>query len=177
MGDHGKAYRTITPDMRRRMGELVAVADVITPNLTEVCILLGEEFDPTPMTRDKAKTRLLKLANLGPSMVVITGVSLASGERLANVGYDRDKNAFWCVPCDYIPAAYPGTGDLFAALLTGGLLNGDSLPMAIARAANFVELAIKTTFGYGGDARHGVMLEGLLSQLTHQEVFSNYQIL
>ena len=32
MGDHGRPYRTITPQMRSRLGELVRVADIITPN-------------------------------------------------------------------------------------------------------------------------------------------------
>ena len=177
MGDHGKSYRTVTPEMQKRMTELVAVADVITPNMTEVSILLNEKFDPEPMTREQAKTRLLKLSQLGPDKVVITGVPLATGERLANVGYDRKQSAFWCVPCEYLPVSYPGTGDLFASVLTGSLLLGDSLPMAISRAAKFAELSIKTTYGYGGDPRFGVMLEGILEQLTHREVLSNYQSL
>ncbi len=42
MGDHGKPYRTSTPEMIAQMGKLVAVADVITPNLTEAALLLGE---------------------------------------------------------------------------------------------------------------------------------------
>ena len=44
MGDHGKPYRTYTPELCRRMGELVNVADAITPNLTEAAILLGEKY-------------------------------------------------------------------------------------------------------------------------------------
>ncbi len=73
--------------------------------------------------------------------------------------------------------AYPGTGDLFAAVLTGSLLSDDSLPMAIDRATRFSELAIKTTFGYGFDPRHGVVLERVLEWLTHREVLSGYQTL
>ncbi len=62
-------------------------------------------------------------------------------------------------------------------MLPGALLSGDSLPMAMDRAASFVELAIKTTFGYGSDPRHGVMLERLLDKLTHREILSRYQTL
>lgn len=77
---------------------------------------------------------LARLSELGPEQVVITGASLASGERMANLGYDRGRSAFWYVACDYVPVSYPGTGDLFAAVLTGALLQDDSLPMAINRA-------------------------------------------
>ena len=58
MGDNGKAYRTYTPDMCRRMNELVAVADMITPNLTEASILLGIPYPNAPM-RDVYKRQLL----------------------------------------------------------------------------------------------------------------------
>lgn len=178
MGDHGKPYRTVTPAMQRRMHELAAVADLITPNRTEAMMLLGLDYQQAaPLTRAEAKSLLVRLSELGPAQVVITGVELASGERMANIGYDRKNSTFWCVVCDYVPVAYPGTGDLFAAVLTGALLGDDSLPMAMARATGFAELAIKTTFGYGTDPRHGVMLERLLERLTHREVTSNYTLL
>ena len=64
---------------------------------------------------------------------------------------------------------YPGTGDLFAAVLTGSLLEGDSLPMAMDRATRYVELTIKTTYSYSTDPREGVMLERTLEWLTRRE--------
>ena len=177
MGDHGRIYRTVTDEMKKRMGELVAAADLITPNLTEACILLGEHYQSVPLTAEEAKSKLVRLAKLGPKKIVITGVSLASGEAMANIGYDAERGAFWCVSCDYVPVAYPGTGDLFAAVLTGAMLQGDSLPMAMDRATKFVQLAIKTTFGYGSDTRFGVMFEPLLNRLANRETASDYRIL
>ena len=148
MGDHGKPYKTYTKELQTRMGELVSVADLITPNYTEACILLGEEYSHEPVTRAKAKSMLVRLSELGPKNVVITGLSLATGE-IANVGYDRDQNAFWRVTCDYVPVSYPGTGDLYASALIGSLLTGDSLPISMDRATRFAEISIKTTFSYG----------------------------
>lgn len=150
MGDHGRAYRTVTEGMRRRMIELVGIADIISPNLTEACILLGEPYNPMPLTRAQAKSMLARLSEKGPKKIVITGVSLAEGN-MANIGYDQQHNYYWCVPCDYVPVSYPGTGDIFAAVLTASFLIGDSLPIAMSRASRFVEIAIKTTFSYGGD--------------------------
>ncbi len=177
MGDHGKAYRTVTSPMQQRMHELAAVADVITPNLTEACMLLGESYQSAPLTRAEAKSKLVRLSKLGPDRVIITGVGLASGEAMTNIGYDRARGTFWYIACDYVPASYPGTGDLFAAVLTGALLQNDSLPMAMARATHFAQAAIKTTYGYGTDPRFGVMLEPLLGQLAGHEVYSDYQTL
>ncbi|MBQ7083308.1 MAG: bifunctional hydroxymethylpyrimidine kinase/phosphomethylpyrimidine kinase, partial [Oscillospiraceae bacterium] len=164
------------PEMRRRMVELVSIADVITPNLTEAAILLGENYDNMPLTRSAAKSMLARLSEKGPGKIVITGVSLAEGI-MANIGYDRENNYYWCVPCDYVPVSYPGTGDIFAAVLTGAFLTGDSLPIAMARASRFVEQAIKTTFSYGTDTRFGVMLEAVMPALMDKTVPQNYHLL
>ena len=176
MGDHGKPYKTCTAQMRERMGELVKVADVITPNVTEACILLGEEYPAEPLSAGRLKSMLVRLSERGPRMVVITGVTKLDA-RLANVGYDREHNAFWCVQCDYVPVAYPGTGDIFASVLTGAILGGDSLPIAIERASRFIERAIKTTFSYGSDTRYGVMLERVLPSLLQQDLTGSFQAL
>ena len=113
---------------------------------------------------------------MGPRYVVITGMQLASGT-MTNVGYDRERNAFWMVPCEYVPVSYPGTGDMYASVLIGGFLSGDSLPIAMDRATRFTELAIQTTFSYGTDTRCGVQLERVLGWLTQQTVLKGYQIL
>ena len=174
MGDHGKPYRTCTPALMERMRSLVRSAAVITPNPTEAAILLGEPYRPEPLARQPLKSMLARLGELGPRHVVITGVELASGE-CAAAGYDRGRNAFWYVEYEYVPAAYPGTGDIFASVLTGAMLRGDSFPIAMARATRFVELAIKTTFSYGTDTRYGVMFERCLGWLTHDEILKGYK--
>lgn len=176
MGDHGKPYRTCTPEIRSGMSELVRVADIITPNLTEAAILLGEEYPRHPLTREQAKSMLLRLSEKGPNLVVITGTELASGE-IANLGYDRERGSFWLVPCDYSPVSYPGTGDIFASTLIGGLLSGDSLPIAMNRAAKFVEIAVKITFSTGSDPRFGAMLESALPYLLQRDILNNFSIL
>lgn len=176
MGDHGKAYRTCTPDICKGMGELVAEADIITPNLTEASILLGSDYPTSPLSTTQAKSMLVRLSELGPEKVVITGLHLADGA-MANLGYEREHSTFWRVDCDYVPVSYPGTGDIFASVLTGGLLTGDSLPIAMERATRFLELAIKTTYSYGTDTRYGVMLEKSLSWLTQRNLLAGYRTL
>ena len=176
MGDHGKPYKTYTPKMISRVGELVSKAHLITPNLTEACMLIKKDFSHQPMTRDQCKTLLLKLSDKGPKYVVVTSVPLATGAT-ANIGYDRDNNSFWASSSQHVPASYPGTGDIYASVLTGSFLNGDSLPIAMSKATNFCELAIKTTFGYGADTRYGVMIEKVLHFLHDNKAIDNYSIL
>lgn len=174
MGDGGKRYKTYDAELCRRMGELVRAADIITPNLTEASILLDISYPTSPLTVGELKQMLVKLSAKGPGTVVITGAVMADGE-ICNVGYDREHSAFWRVPYEMIPRSYPGTGDIFASVLTGGILLGDSLPIAMTRATAFCEYAIKTTFGYGAPVREGVMLEKCLPMLAENQSYTQYR--
>ena len=95
----------------------------------------------------------------------------------ANLCYDRERGGYWKSVSEYLPVRYPGTGDLFAAVLTAGLMQGDSPAMAMDRATRYVEITVKTTFGYGADSREGVMLERTLGWLTQKELPRGYRTL
>jgi pyridoxine kinase len=170
MGDHGRVYSTYTPELCRRMGELVNIADVITPNVTEAAILLGEEY-PQFLERETARDWLMRLRLRAPA-VVITGVMLADNS-IANIC--ADKNGTISIKCDYVPQNYPGTGDLFAAVLTGGLLKGDELHTAVNRATMFTQSAVQATFRQQTEPRNGVNFEQLLPSLAAEHIFLEYE--
>lgn len=176
MGDNGKLYRGFTAERVRAVSELAREADVITPNLTEAALLLGEETPSRALTVGEARSMLARLSQSGAGVVVVTGVTLSTGEQ-TNICFDREKSAYWKSVIDYLPVRYPGTGDLFAAVLTAGLMQGDSPAMAMDRATRYLEITIKTTFGYGTDPREGVMLERTLEWLTRNELPRGYETL
>ncbi|BDV01222.1 pyridoxal kinase [Thermodesulfomicrobium sp. WS] len=178
LGDNGALYPTMDEAMVAGMRKLAAHAHVITPNVTEAALLLGEPLDmvsalPTQVIKDWAR----RLAVTGPCWVVLTGLPAAAPDRTQTVAYDRRTDKFWRVECDYVPASYPGTGDMFASVLTGALLQGDSLPIALDRAVHFVALAIRATFGHGAPEREGVLLERVLPSLAAPVSISSYQLL
>lgn len=175
MADNGKPYKTCVEALRNRMKDLVKIADIITPNITEAAMLLGEDPYQPDLTSQQMKSFLVRLSKLGPKIVVIT--SVFSGGKTYNIGYDSESSKFWRIPFHMIEASYPGTGDIFASVLTGGILRGDSLPLAMNRASAFLELAIKTTYGYSTDPREGVMLENCLHYLMEDSVLCDYETL
>lgn len=174
MGDHGKPYRTYTSGMIHRMSGLVTYADIITPNITECGMLLNETL-PSALTASEAKSLLVKLSKKGPRYVLVTGVPMVTNE-LYNLGYDREKDEFWRVRCNYAPVAYPGTGDLYTSVFLGSFLGGDSLPIAIERATRFLETAIYTTYSYGTDPKEGVLLEKCLPWLMMPHSFTDFSL-
>lgn len=174
MGDDGKSYATYTDKLCRRMGELVAVADIITPNITEAAILLGEEYPKAPLTSTQAKSWLVRLAQQGAKVVVITSAELSAGG-MHTIGYDKESNSFWKIKNDYVKGAhYSGTGDMFASVLIGSVLKGDSLPIAMNRATAFTELNVKVTHSYKQPWTDGLMLEGQLPWLTNYQELGDY---
>lgn len=162
LGDHGKLYSSIAPRMVDAMRELCRHADVITPNLTEANLLLGREpdapvHDPAAMARD--------LSDGGRRSVVITGVSHGEGQ-VGACWIDCHSGTAGLTLGRRVNASYPGTGDLFAAVLTGGLVRGDSLKASVERAVEFVRLCAERTLERELPAREGVEFEPLLGRLT-----------
>ena len=177
MGDEGEPYGPVAPQLIEGMRRLVGQAGIITPNFTEVCFLLDRPYRKG-IEAGELKQWLLELADLGPSVVVATSVPLGpGGGTSAVVAYNRADHRFWRVDCSYVPAQYPGTGDAFASVILGSLLQGDSLPIALDRAVQFVTLAIKASFGYDLPGREGVLLEKVLNNLTAPLASMTYQLM
>ena len=176
MGDNGALYSSFQPDIVPCMRKLIAKADLITPNFTEAAFLLGCDKCPESFPDDMAKDWLRRLSDLGPGIVVITSApDMKAPENTNVVAYDRENEVFWKVGCRYIPAAYPGTGDVFASVVIGSLLQGDSLPVSLDRGVQFISQCIKASYGFSYPKRNGVLLEKELGLLNMPVVICGYE--
>ena len=160
MGDGGKIYSGLSESLCRGMGQICALADLITPNLTEACYLLGRPM-PRKLEREEALELAEELAGRY-GQVVVTGLPM--GQDLANAGARRGQPGC-LVKRTRLGTSYPGTGDLFAAVLVGQLLRGGSLEEAAELAAGFVADCIAAT-PETADTRLGVWLEPRLGLLA-----------
>ncbi|MEL7605154.1 MAG: pyridoxamine kinase [Sedimentibacter saalensis] len=167
MGDHGITYKTYTDKMVEKMSQLVHEADIITPNMTEASILLGEKYLDHRIDTELLKSYLQRLCSLGPDICVITGIATVDGENI-NACYDKRNNEYWKIPFRFVNKRYPGTGDLFTSLLVGYLMNDKKLPEAIEEASRFVSLAVKETYEAGTPSREGVLFEKIMKELYNE---------
>jgi pyridoxine kinase len=180
MGDNGSLYGTMGEEMVVEMRKLVSKADIITPNFTEAAFLLGEKYKETT-TEEEVKNWLVRISEMGPKIVIITSVpdeKINEFEKnMSVIAYNKEDDVFWKVSCKYIPVSYPGTGDAYTSVLIGSLLQGDSLPVAIDRAMQFVTQCIKASYGFKYPSREGVLLERNLNTLNIPILFGAYELL
>lgn len=177
LGDNGHLYSKMTQEMVEQMRRLARRADVLTPNLTEAFALLSRPYK-TDCTTEELKDLIAELSEMGPDTVIITGVPVPGQSGLTSV-IARSKSDLrtWKVTCPYLPAHYPGTGDSFTSVITGSLLQGDSLPIALDRAAQFILQGIRSTFGYKMDNRDGILLERVLPNLNTPIQAATYELI
>ncbi len=176
-GDDGELYSSFTLDIVDEMRTLIESADIITPNITEASFLLREKY-PELLPIEQAKDWCKRLAEKGPKVVVLTSVpDECVKKRTAVIAYNREENRFWKVSCDYIPASYPGTGDAFTSVLLGSLMQGDSLPIALDRAVQFISIGIRSTYGFKHQINEGILVERVLTYLKAPIPISSFEIL
>lgn len=161
MGDHGKLYRSITPEQVQAMARLCRKGHILLPNVTEAAFLTGLPYRQVT-ERSYLQELCAGMAEFGAEGVVITGVSGKEGS-IGFFGQDKNGEFSYETPC--IPAQFHGTGDMFAAVVLGALMAGKELPQAARMAAGFVE---RTLANAGDPTPHGAEFETQLPWLWQQ---------
>ncbi len=175
MGDNGGLYSSIPESMVPQMRKLVNKADIIVPNYTEAALLLDEDVKGY-RSNEELKEWLRRLSDLGPDTVLITSAPDEERPEMMNViAYEKESDTYWKVASRLLHDYYPGTGDIFASVMIGSLLKGESLPGAIDWAAQFVSQCIKVSSGYDYERRDGVQLERVLPLLHQDHLINGYE--
>ena len=159
MGDNGKLYAAFDMTFPPAMLELCTHADLIKPNMTEAALLLGEEYQLGPYTKEYVEGLLLRLVQKTEArQIVLTGVYFDE-ERLGAATFDGTTQEIAYIFGENVPGLYHGTGDVFGSALVGALVRGMPLSEAVRAAVDFTVAAIQTTAKAGTDIRYGVNFE------------------
>lgn len=161
MGDDGALYNGVGPETVDLMRELIGLADVIVPNFTEAAFLANKYVRQQALTQPEITDLLGILSAMTPGATVITSLSETGTGRHLVYGQMGGETS---IPYEEIPVRFPGTGDIFSAVLTGKLLDGASLPDAVKAAMGAVEVLIRANTG-NEDKYKGIPIEECLTLL------------
>ena len=165
MADGGRPYSGFAPSVIDKVRDLCRQASLILPNLTEARLLLGlDPALPDVISDGDALDLAGRLTGLA-GRVVVTGLPMGKFVGCAGAGDEP-----FVVRHLHIDRSFPGTGDLFGAIVTGSLLRGNVLSAAADAAAGFVAQAIQQT-PRTADTRFGVWFEPLLPRLAPMPEF------
>lgn len=171
MGDHGRAYSRITPQHSKHLKELVALADILTPNITEACLLTDTPYKADGWTESQLSEICRKLcknnrnskADSSPK-IVITGLN--TGDQIMNFVWE-DNLSHACYS-DAARNARHGTGDLFASIIAADALNHVPFLESVQKAADFVTVCLQGTDEADIPEAEGILFEKYLGLLQNK---------
>lgn len=173
MGDQGKFYSMVNTEFLQGMRKLSLLADVITPNLTELCFLSGTDYNEI-LSHSQKEDYLDKIKGLcekvlaevkKPQTIIVTGI-LRKKENKEYVGnLIVSKEECFYIETPYTGIGFSGTGDLFASVVCGSLVKGLSVKEAVEKATFFLQEAIEEATNEKIPGNHGVNFEKYLSRL------------
>jgi len=181
MGDHGKPYDMFTEDFLHGMKELVKKADVITPNLTELCMLADVDYAEMTAHRGEADylSRVQEVCRMlqekseaqtaeksgKKQIIIVTGIVRTRNgkEYIGNLAVWGEE--WFHIENPYTGMGFSGTGDLFASVICGSLVKGLSVRKAMEKASYFLQEAIEEASAEQIPPVHGVHFEKYLSRL------------
>jgi len=182
LGDGGALYPCFDEAYLQAMRDFIAPADVLTPNVTEACLLCGVNYAQFAAQSEPNQLQMLAriCESLPAKVVVITGWAPGqSKDTIATFVYNKAPAA---VKTSKAPAAvkiykkpriggsYSGTGDLFAACLCGYLLRKTPVETAIPQILAFLEASLRSAQALARPPEEGVPFELHLDMLTAQSI-------
>lgn len=145
---------------------MLSVAHLCFPNYTEACYLTDTPYQSSGITEDEARCLIDKLRTMGSKTVLITSIAYPEngtrhGASHFVAGFDGD---YFTLEYDEIPVHFPGTGDIFSAIVDGHLLAGDSLKTSARIAMDTLSKWIEANKD-NKDKNRGIPLEHHLGDL------------
>lgn len=161
MGDYGALYPIYSPRLAEQMSSLVCHADILTPNLTEACILTGTSYHADMSAA--ALTKICEtLSAMGPKKIVISG--LERGEDLENFIFEAGKEPVSILEHKVGPCR-SGTGDVFSSIIAADAVNGVDFTDSVRHASSFIAKVLRRTVELDLPKTDGICFEECLLEI------------
>lgn len=162
MGDYGKLYSTYTDEMCKEMQNLIKYADVLTPNLTELCRLLDLPYPNETPNHEELYSLCERLSLQGPNKIVITGLQRQGA--IENFIFEAN-NPFKVIKVEKIGNDRSGTGDVFSSIVSASIVKGEDFASSVEKATSFISKSLKFTTDLNLPGSYGVCFEEFLTEL------------
>lgn len=174
MADDGVLYDTYDKALCEKVKKLTKKANIITPNLTELCIICGVDYEKISRENNVREIAKIAASLLTDTLktVIVTGVK--NSDEIQNIIVDKNGEAV--VKSRLIGGSYSGTGDLFSSVVCAEAVKGKSILHAVNLATVFLQKSIEDTYKENTDRNYGVNFQQHLEVLIYeQEQKSHYK--
>lgn len=177
MGDDGCTYDMFTTSLKEKMKTLTKCADIITPNLTELCLLTDTDYESLLSIKDGDELHKtigeigMSYCQQGPKQIIVTGIHYkneAQVDCISNAYITSSSDDFYYTCGPSLGGSYSGTGDLFASCIAAGIANQFPIPLIMDLAQEFLQHAIGDSVRNKVPYVEGVNFEKYLSILTQK---------
>lgn len=163
MGDNGKLYANFDMDYVKANKTLCALADVVTPNITEACFMIGEEYK-TEYDYGYLLNICKALHRNGARDVILTGVRKSETQVGAFCLLDGEKVYEYYTERE--PKDFHGTGDIYSSVVYGALMNGKTIEESVKFACDFTKHCIAVTLNDESKPFYGVNFEQCICDIS-----------
>ncbi len=171
MADDGKIYGSYSRELCECTAQIAKRADIITPNLSELCILAGTGYEEIVGHKDgDGYIELISdiaagLLSENLKAVTVTGVIYRG--HIYNIIVEKEKVC--TVKSEIYSGSFSGTGDIFSSIIAAEAANGRELVHSVELAAKFLEMSIKSSYSEKTDRNDGVNFQKFLEALTNEQ--------
>ncbi len=147
MADDGSIYDFYDDECVSSIMNLTQKADLITPNLTELCVICNKSYSKVNELPPEKKLNEIKLMSQSineksKKIIVTSGIPIGNG-KVANAVYDNGK--YDIISCEKLGVSFSGTGDILSSFVTAQYVKGISASEAVRQASDFIVASIKET--------------------------------
>lgn len=173
MAEDGELCKCYDDECIRAIKELCQRASIITPNLSELCILCGEDYKKINSLCESellsAVAEMSEKQSRGLNQAVITTGITLKNKRIGNGVFENGK--FNVVSNEKYGDSFSGTGDIFTSIIAAQCVKGVSLLKAVEQACSFICKAVSVTMNDSSYVHRsyqpsGTYFEKVLGELT-----------
>lgn len=175
LGDDGIQFSFFNTEYLNKMQELIKEATIITPNITELCLLCNydynkltnQEHKPTKEYINEIQKIARPLFNENLEQIIVTGVKQINNNKnteVHNVLITKNGSTY-STASEFLMGSFSGTGDILASMICGYLLRGTKIETAINRTSDFLNKVVNASINSDIDRKFGADFESVLNQI------------